>query len=109
MVACMLLDGIVTFESSHDEARMQDPKVLARASGSPRSVIGAAEGHAEPAGDRDITMKDGRKLRHHTQACAHRAKPMTRAEVDEKSITLAPILGKSGPASSATRCGRWRR
>ena len=29
MCAVMLLDGIVTFESSHDERRMRDPEVLA--------------------------------------------------------------------------------
>ena len=29
MCAVMLLDGIVTFESAHDEKRMKDPKVLA--------------------------------------------------------------------------------
>ena len=28
MCAVMLLDGIVTFESAHDEKRMRDPKVL---------------------------------------------------------------------------------
>src|SRR5438552_18366779 len=28
LCAVMLLDGIVTFESSHDEERMRDPRVL---------------------------------------------------------------------------------
>ena len=29
MCAVMLIDGIVTFKSAHDEKRMRDPKVLA--------------------------------------------------------------------------------
>ena len=44
-----------------------------------------------------IRMKDGRTLRHHTQAVRGTAQnPMSRAEVDEKCYhLLAPILGKN--------------
>jgi 2-methylcitrate dehydratase PrpD len=97
MCAVMLLDGIVTFISSHDEKRMKHPKVLAL-----RSRI-------ELIGDEELTrvlpsrqgivelrLKDGRSLRHHTKAVRGTAQnPMTRAEVDEKAYHLmAPILGK---------------
>jgi 2-methylcitrate dehydratase PrpD len=98
MVACMLLDGIVTFESSHDEARMKDPKVLAlrkrvTSIGDPalQKVMPSRQGIVT------ITTKSGRKLRHHTKAVRGTAQnPMTRAEVDEKCYhLLAPVLGKA--------------
>ncbi len=96
MCAIMLIDGIVTFRSSHDERRMKDPKVLAL-----RSRI-------ELVGDEELTrvlpsrqgivelrLKDGRTLKHHTKAVRGTThNPMTRAEVDEKAYHLmAPILG----------------
>ena len=98
MCAVMLIDGIVTFASSHDEKRMKHPKVLAL-----RSRI-------ELHGDDELTrlipsrqgivelkLKDGRELRHHTKAVRGTAQnPMARAEVDEKAYHLmAPILGKA--------------
>ena len=98
MVACMLLDGIVTFESSHDEDRMRDAKVLAlrkriTSIGDPelQKVMPSRQGIVT------IRMKDGRTLRHHTQAVRGTAQnPMSRAEVDEKCYhLLAPILGKN--------------
>jgi len=97
MVACMLLDGIVTFETSHDEARMTDPKVLALRKkitliGDPalQKVMPSRQGIVT------LALKNGRKLRNHTKAVRGTAQnPMTRAEVDEKCFhLLAPILGK---------------
>ena len=97
MCAVMLIDGIVTFISAHDEKRMKHPKVLAL-----RSRI-------ELIGDEELTrvlpsrqgivelkLKDGRTLRHHTKAVRGTAQnPMTRAEVDEKAYHLmATILGR---------------
>jgi 2-methylcitrate dehydratase PrpD len=97
MCAVMLLDGIVTFISSHDEKRMKHPKVL------------AVRRRIELIGDEELTrvlpsrqgivelrLKDGRNLKHHTKAVRGTAQnPMTRAEVDEKAYHLmAPILGK---------------
>jgi 2-methylcitrate dehydratase PrpD len=98
MVACMLLDGIVTFESSHDEARMNDPKVQALRK--KVTLIGDPElQKVMPSRQGIVTIKlsDGRTLRHHTQAVRGTAQnPMTRAEVDEKCFHLAaPVLGKS--------------
>jgi 2-methylcitrate dehydratase PrpD len=96
MCAVMLLDGRVTFESSHDEKRMKDPQVLKL-----RQVV-------ELYGDDELTrampsrqgivelrLKDGREFRSHVKAVRGTAQnPMTRAEVDEKSYHLmAPVLG----------------
>jgi 2-methylcitrate dehydratase PrpD len=98
MVACMLLDGIVTFESSHDEARMQDPKVQALRKkitliGDPalQKVMPSRQGIVT------IKLRHGRTLRHHTKAVRGTAQnPMARAEVDEKCYhLLAPVLGKA--------------
>ena len=98
MVACMLLDGIVTFESSHDEARMQDPKV--RALRKKVMLIGDPElQKVMPSRQGIVTLelRGGKTLRHHTKAVRGTSEnPMTRAEVDEKCHhLLAPVLGKS--------------
>ena len=98
MCAIMLIDGKVTFASSHDQKRMRDRKVLAL-----RSRI---ELHGDDAlsaampsrqGIVEVSLSDGRKLRQHTKAVRGTAEnPMTRAEVDEKSYELmAPVLGKA--------------
>jgi 2-methylcitrate dehydratase PrpD len=98
MCAVMLLDGIVTFESSHDEKRMKDPRVLAVRSRV--ELIGDEElTRVLPArqGIVELKLRDGRELRHHTKAVRGTAgNPMTRPEVDEKAFhLLAPILGKA--------------
>jgi 2-methylcitrate dehydratase PrpD len=98
MCAVMLLDGFVTFKSSHDEKRMRDRKVLDM-----RSRI-------ELYGDDELTrvmpsrqgivelkLKDGRELKLHVKAVRGTSdSPMSRREVDEKSYDLlAPVLGKA--------------
>jgi 2-methylcitrate dehydratase PrpD len=98
LCAVMLEDGIVTFASSHDEKRMKDPKVLALRS---RMELFGDEALTRVLPSRqgivELKLKDGRELRHHTQAVRGTAQnPMTRAEVDEKAYHLmAPILGKA--------------
>jgi len=96
MCAVMLLDSTVTFKSSHDEKRMRDPKVLALrkriqlfGDDALSKVMPSRQGIVE------LTLKDGRKLRHHTKAVRGTSdNPMTRREVDTKSYDLlAPILG----------------
>jgi len=98
MCAVMLIDGIVTFESSHDEKRMKNKQVLdlrrritllgddalTRAMPSRQGIV-------------EIKLKNGRSLRKHVKAVRGTSdNPMTRAEVDEKCYHLmAPILGKS--------------
>jgi 2-methylcitrate dehydratase PrpD len=96
LVAVMLLDGIVTFESAHDEKRMKDRRILELRKRV--DLKGDDELHALlPArhGIVEIVMKDGRRLRHHTRAVRGTAdNPMTRAEVDEKCFhLLKPVIG----------------
>jgi 2-methylcitrate dehydratase PrpD len=96
MCAVMLIDGIVTFRSSHDEKRMKDPTVLAlrrrielHGDDELTRVIPSRQGIVE------LKLKNGRELRHHTKAVRGTAQnPMKRAEVDEKAYHLvAPIIG----------------
>jgi 2-methylcitrate dehydratase PrpD len=98
LAAVMLLDGTVSFASSHDLARMRDPKVLALRK---RVTLSgdAALTRAMPSrqGIVTLTLKDGRRLTHHTKAVRGTAQnPMTRAEVDAKCFDLlAPSLGRA--------------
>jgi len=96
MCAIMLIDGIATFESAHDMKRMKDPKVLAvrerielLGDDELEKLLPSRQGIVE------LTLKDGRQLRHHTEHVRGTWRnPMTRAEVDEKAFHLmAPILG----------------
>jgi 2-methylcitrate dehydratase PrpD len=96
--AVMLIDGKLTFASSHDERRMRDRKVLAlrrRIELFGDDALSAAMPSRQ--GIVELRLRDGRELRHHTSAVSGTAeKPMTRAEVDEKSYDLiAPVIGKA--------------
>ncbi len=98
MCAVMLMDGTVTFKSSHDEKRFRDRKVLEF-----RKKIDLQGDDAltrtMPARQAivEIALRDGRSLRHHTVAVRGTAEnPMTRAEIDAKSYDLiAPVAGKA--------------
>lgn len=97
MCAVMLLDGKVTFASSHDQGRMKDPRVLALRKR--MELIGdeaLTRAMPERHGIVEITLKDGRTFRHHTRAVRGTpGNPMTRTEADEKCLDLiTPILGK---------------
>jgi 2-methylcitrate dehydratase PrpD len=95
--AIMLIDGRVTFVSSHDEKRMGDRNVLAlRGRIELRGDDTLSVAMPSRQGIVEISLRDGRKLKHHTRAVRGTAEnPMTRAEVDEKSFDLmAPIIGK---------------
>jgi 2-methylcitrate dehydratase PrpD len=97
MCAVMLLDGTVSFKSSHDEKRMRDSRVLEVRK--KITLLGDdALSRAMPSreGVVELRLRDGRELRHHTRAVRGTAEnPMTRAEVDAKSYDLvAPVLGK---------------
>jgi 2-methylcitrate dehydratase PrpD len=96
MCAVMLMDGIVTFESAHDEARMRDPgtqkvrqRIELRGDDELQKRLPGREGIVE------IKLVDGRELRHHTIAVRGTAEnPMTRPEVEEKCLHLMkPRLG----------------
>lgn len=97
MCAVMLIDGTVTFLTSHDRKRMRERNVLAlrkrvelRGDDELSAVMPSRQGIVE------IRLRDGRELRHHTKAVRGSAEnPMTRAEVDEKGFDLmAPVIGK---------------
>jgi 2-methylcitrate dehydratase PrpD len=98
MCAVMLLDGIVTFESSHDEGRMRDPKVVELRS---RIELYGDDALTQAMPSRqgivEMKLRDGRELRRHVTAVRGTAQnPMARAEVDEKSFhLLMPVLGKT--------------
>jgi 2-methylcitrate dehydratase PrpD len=98
MCAVMLIDGKVTFASSHDQQRMRHPKVLAlrrrielRGDDKLSAAMPSRQGIVE------LRLRDGRELTHHTKAVRGTAdNPMTRSEVDEKSYDLmAPVIGKT--------------
>ena len=98
MCAVMLIDGIVTFESSHDEKRMQNKQVLdlrRRITLLGDDALTAAMPSRQ--GIVEVKLKDGRVLRNHVKAVRGTAQnPMSRPEVDEKCYHLmAPILGKA--------------
>lgn len=92
MVAIMLLDGAVTFASSHDDARMEDPAV--------RALRERIELIGEPNRERrttlvEVALRDGTVLTETQDAVRGTPdNPMTRAEVETKAHDLmAPILG----------------
>jgi 2-methylcitrate dehydratase PrpD len=98
MCAVMLLDGTVSFKSSHDEKRMRDPRVVAVRQ--KVQLLGDdAMSAAMPSrqGIVELELADGRRLRHHTRAVRGTPdNPMTRAEVDAKSYDLlAPVIGSA--------------
>jgi 2-methylcitrate dehydratase PrpD len=95
MVSVMLLDRTATLEAAHDIARMQDPKVL------------EMRGRVELLGDDELqaalpirqgivelTLKNGRMLRHHTPNVRGTPQnPMSREEVQAKCYgLLRPVL-----------------
>ena len=98
LCAVMLLDGTVSFKSSHDEKRMRDREVLAlRARIELRGDDALTQAMPSRQGIVELRLRDGREFRHHTRAVRGAAEnPMTRAEVDAKSYALiAPVIGRS--------------
>ncbi|MBI2509476.1 MAG: MmgE/PrpD family protein [Betaproteobacteria bacterium] len=97
LLSVMLLDGTVTFKSSHDRRRMRDPKALAVK----RRIELIGDEALERAPTRqaivELRTRDGRILRQHTRAVRGTpANPMTRQEVDAKCHDLmAPVLGQA--------------
>jgi len=98
LVAIMLLDGTMTFASSHDEARMKARDVLALRK-KINLVPSDALAKAKPLRQAivEIEFNSGKKIKHRTRAVhGTPQKPMTRGDVEKKSLDLmAPILGKA--------------
>lgn len=96
LLALTLVDGGLTFASSHDRARMADPEILAvrRRIEAIASVELTA---ARPARQAivEIDCVDGRQLHHRTRAVLGTPdNPMSEIQVEEKARDLmAPVLG----------------
>lgn len=97
MVAVMLLDGTVSFEAAHDFERTRDPKLLALKR---RIELVASEALSTPSrrwhGDVEITLRDGRILRHYAPGARGSShNPLTPEEENAKAIDLiVPVLGR---------------
>jgi 2-methylcitrate dehydratase PrpD len=95
LLAVMLLDGGLSFVSSHDDERMHDPRVLALR----KRIVFEGSAALSRAGGRQaivtLDLVDGRKLRHHTEVVRGAwQNPMRRSDVDAKCLPLmAPVLG----------------
>jgi len=93
MAAVMLLDGTASFAAAHDVKRMQDPQVVELrkridliGDDELQRLIPSRQGIVE------LTLRDGRQLRHHTKEVrGTAANPMTRQEVAEK---CEPLIGE---------------
>jgi 2-methylcitrate dehydratase PrpD len=96
MASIMLLDGGITFESTHDHQRMNDPAVLA-VRGRIELVPSPELSKAVPARQAiiEIETAGGERLRHHAKAVRGTPdNPMTPDEIDAKALDLvAPIIG----------------
>lgn len=96
LLAVLLIDGHLTFNSVHDHARMKDPQVLALRK---RMAIKPSEElmHARPRRQAivDVTTREGVHISRRAVAVRGTAdNPMPRAEVEDKAQDLmAPILG----------------
>lgn len=98
LCAVMLLDGTVSFASSHDRKRMRDRRVLAlRRRIELRGDAALTRTMPSRQGIVEIRLRDGRRFRHHTKAVRGTpGNPMSRAEVDAKCLDLmSPVIGKT--------------
>ncbi|MBT8410109.1 MAG: MmgE/PrpD family protein [Alphaproteobacteria bacterium] len=98
LVALMLVDGGLSFASSHDVDRMRDPKVLEMRA-KIEAIPSAELTEARPARQAiiEIDTEDGREVAHRTRAVLGTPdNPMSVAEVEDKARDLiAPVLGAS--------------
>jgi 2-methylcitrate dehydratase PrpD len=96
LMAMLLIDGTLSFDTIHDHGRMQDPAILALRQ--KISVIPSEElMQAIPRRQAivDVTTRDGRTLSHRTTAVRGSAdNPMTQSEVEAKAFDLiGSVLG----------------
>jgi len=93
LVSLLLIDGDLTFASSHDDARMHDPAVMAFKR--TIALVGDPEVERQRA-QVTITMSDGRSVSHRATAVHGTPdNPMSRDDVTHKALGLmAPVLGE---------------
>jgi len=106
MLAVALLDGEVTFASSHSHARMHDPMVLAVKS---RVRLQPERSMVNPEARRqaaiDVTLKDGRTLTHHTlHAPGTMQNPLDTESVNAKARDLIGDVLGSDKTEQLLRC-----
>ena len=92
LVALLLLDGDLTFDSSHDETRMHDPAVVTLK----QTITLVPDAEREPRRAHvTITTRDGRHLSHQAGPVhGSPENPMTGADITHKALGLiAPVLG----------------
>jgi 2-methylcitrate dehydratase PrpD len=95
LTALMLIDGSITFASSHDARRVRDPVVLKLRQRIELKGSAALGKTKTTQAIVEITTRAGARLRHHTKAVRGSAtNPMSRDDVAGKARgLLAPILG----------------
>lgn len=95
LVAMMLLDGDITFETAHDEARVHDPGIARLRRRIELAGSAALLRTKTTQAIVEVVTRDGRRLRHHTRAVRGTAtNPMSREEVARKSrALLLPVIG----------------
>jgi 2-methylcitrate dehydratase PrpD len=97
LIAVMLIDGTVTFRSSHDKGRMRDPLVLrerAKVKLSPDEALGKLMPRREAIVE--VTLRDGSNYKKQVDSVRGTvANPMTSDEVKAKARDLMlPTLGE---------------
>jgi 2-methylcitrate dehydratase PrpD len=96
VIAVTLVDGTLSFESSHSYERMQDPRVRAVQS---RVQLVADRSLMDPAAPRsgrvEVTLRDGRTVSHFTRhAPGTRESPLDTAAVSAKArLLMEPVVG----------------
>ena len=95
LVAMMLIDGEITFETAHDEARVHDPEIVRLKRRIELAGSAALSRAKTTQAIVQLATRDGRQLRHHTRAVRGTAtNPMSREEVAAKSRDLLlPVIG----------------
>ena len=100
LMALLLVDGGLTFDSVHDHGRMQDPAVIAvrkKIELVPSQELMEARPRRQAIVE--IVLRDGRRLSHRTIAVRGTAdNPMTRDEVEAKALDLM-----AGPLGAGAR------
>jgi 2-methylcitrate dehydratase PrpD len=92
LVSLLLIDGDLTFDSSHDAERMRDATVIALK----QKITLVPDPAREPRRAHVTIMTDGNRSFSHQAGPVHGSpeNPMTREDVDRKAFgLLAPVLG----------------